>query len=239
MTLLELSEPLFQYICRLSRSARKGVRVEPNTVRTEVKAILGDMRSRAMSDRALVAQYEKIELVYLFFVDFMVRESLGAAAKSWHELAAERKELAGDERFFDMLDETLKEPGDAAAERLAVYYVCIGLGFTGWYTGQPEYLRKKMLEISSRIRHFMDPDQMARICPEAYENVNTANLVEPPGRRLIGVGIVVVGLLFVVFAANIALYYHSKRQLTTAIEETIDAAGKRSSGSSSKEGGGS
>jgi type VI protein secretion system component VasF len=238
MTLLELSEPLFQYICRLSRSARKGVRVEPNTVRNEVKAILGDMRSRAMADRSLVAQYEKIELVYLFFVDFMVRESLGSAAKSWPELAAERKELAGDERFFDMLDETLKEPGDAAAERLVIYYVCVGLGFTGWYTGQPEYLRKKMLEISSRIRHVMDPDQMAKICPEAYDNVNTANLVEPPGRRLIGVGIVVVGLLIVVFAANISLDYHTKRPLTTALDGITEAV-RGKSAPAPKEGGGS
>lgn len=237
MTLLELSEPLFQYICRLSRSARKGVRVEPSTVRNEVKAILGDMRSRAMADRALVSQFEKIELVYLFFVDFMVRDCLGAAAKSWQELAAERKELAGDERFFDMLDETLKEPGDAAAERLVIYYVCIGLGFTGWYTGQPEYLRKKMLEISSRIRHVMDPDQMAKICPEAYDNVNTANLVEPPGRRLIGVGILLVGVLIVLFAANIALYYHSKRQLTSALDGITESV--RGKAAPLKEGGGS
>jgi type VI protein secretion system component VasF len=237
MTLLELSEPLFLYICRLSRSARKGVRVEPSTVRNEVKAILGDMRSRAMADRALVSQFEKIELVYLFFVDFMVRECLGAAAKSWQELAAERQELAGDERFFDMLDETLKEPGDAAAERLVIYYVCIGLGFTGWYTGQPEYLRKKMLEISSRIRHVMDPDQMAKICPEAYDNVNTANLVEPPGRRLIGVGILLVGVLIVLFAANIALYYHSKRQLTSALDGITESV--RGKAAPSKEGGGS
>ena len=222
MTLLELSEPLFQYICRMSRSARKGVRVEPSTVRSEVKAILGDMRSRAMADRALVSQFEKIELVYLFFVVFMVRDCLGSAAKTWQELAAERKELAGDERCFDMLDETLKEPGEAAAERLVIYYVCIGLGFTGWYTGQPEFLRKKMLEISSRIRHVMDADQVARICPEAYENVNTSNLVEPPGRRLVGVGIVVVGLLLVVFAANVSLYLHSKRQMTTALDEIVE-----------------
>lgn len=236
MTLLELSEPLFQYICRLSRSARKGVRIEPNTVRTEVKAILADMHNKAMSDRALVSQYEKIDLVYLFFVDFMVRECLGSAAGSWSELAAERKELAGEERFFDMLDETLKEPGEAAAERLAIYYVCIGLGFTGWYTGQPEYLRKKMLEISSRIRHLMDSDTLTKICPEAYENVNTANLVEPPGRRLIGVGIVLVGLLLVVFAANIALYYHSKSQLTSALDGITEAVrGKSASGD--KEGG--
>ena len=58
----------------------------------------------------------------------------------------------GDEKFFDLFDETLKEQSDDANERLSVYYTCIGLGFTGWYAGQPEYLRKKMLEIAPRIR---------------------------------------------------------------------------------------
>jgi len=217
MTLLELCEPLFQYICRLNRSTRKGVRLELSTVRGEVKAILADMKAKAATDRNLVAQYDKIELVLLFFVDFMVRECAGGAGR-WQELAAERKELAGDERFFDLLDETLKEPGDAATERLAVFYACVGLGFTGWYAGQPEYLRKKMLEISARIRPMMDTDQNAKICPEAYEHVNTSNFVEPPGRTLIGVGIVLVGLLILVIALNISLYYQADRRMSEAVQ---------------------
>src|SRR6185295_4922356 len=163
MTLLELCEPLFQYVCRLNRSARKGVRPELSVVRTEIKTILADMKSKAASDRSLVTQYDKIELPLVFFVDFMVKECAGSAARQWQDLGAERKELAGDERFFDLLDETLKEPGEAAAERLAIFYVCMGLGFTGWYTGQPEFLRRKMLEISARIRAMMDTDSSVRI----------------------------------------------------------------------------
>lgn len=221
MTLLELCEPLFQYVCRLNRSSRKGVRLELSTVRSEVKAILTDMKSKASSDRNLVTQYDKIELTLLFFVDFMVRECAGGAGK-WQELAAERKELAGDERFFDLLDETLKEPGDAATERLSVYYVCVGLGFTGWYAGQPEYLRKKMLEMSARIRPMMDMDTTTKICPEAYEHVNTTNFVQPPGRRLVGVGIVLVGILFLVVALNISLYSQSKRRITDAVKLILD-----------------
>ena len=42
---------------------------------------------------------------------------------------------------FDLLEETLKESGDDAAERLAVFYVCLGLGFSGIYFQQPEFLR--------------------------------------------------------------------------------------------------
>ncbi len=108
MTLLELCEPLFQYICRLNRSSRKGVRVELSQVHSDVASILADMKAKAGTDRSLVTQYDKIELVLLFFIDFMVKECAGPAGRQWQELALERKELAGDERFFDLLDETLR-----------------------------------------------------------------------------------------------------------------------------------
>jgi type VI protein secretion system component VasF len=32
----------------------------------------------------------------------------------------------------------MKESGEEAAERLAIFYICIGLGFTGIYFKQPE-----------------------------------------------------------------------------------------------------
>lgn len=221
MTLLELCEPLFQYICRLNRSTRKGIRVETATVRSEVKAILADMKAKAGADRNLVTQFDKIDLALIFFVDFMVRECVRGSGERWQELAAERKELAGDERFFDLLEETLKEPGESATERLGVFYTCLGLGFTGWYAGQPEYLRKKMLEISARTRAMMDTDPNSKICPEAYEQVNTSNFIEPPGKRLIGVGIVLVGLFILVVGLNISLYYQANKRMNQAVEQIV------------------
>ncbi len=56
-------------------------------------------------------------------------------------------------------------PSDEASQRLLVFYTCIGLGFTGWYAGQSEYLRGKMLDISQRIRSAMETDKTVRICP--------------------------------------------------------------------------
>jgi hypothetical protein len=101
-----------------------------------------------------------------------------------------------------------------------VFYTCLGLGFTGWYTGQPEVLRKKMLEISSRLRGReggVDADRSARICPEAYEHVNTADLVQPPARRLVGVGIVLAGLAITMFAANVLLFLDRQQQMRSAL----------------------
>ena len=45
MTLLELCDPLFQYICRFNRSARKGGHHDLIQVRQEVKAMLADYES--------------------------------------------------------------------------------------------------------------------------------------------------------------------------------------------------
>jgi len=221
MTLLELCEPLFQYVCRLNRSGRKGGSFEPSRVRSEIEGILDDMKSKAAGDGGLISQFDKIELPLIFFVDFMIKESSLSFARQWQELAYERNELAGDEKFFDLLDETLADPTQAATERLAIYYTCLGLGFTGWYTGQPEYLRKKQLEISARIRSMMDVDEAARVCPEAYENVDTSDLVQPPGLKLMGIALALVGMIIVVFVGNLLLYRSTAAGVQDSLQKII------------------
>ncbi|MHC4481376.1 MAG: DotU family type IV/VI secretion system protein [Planctomycetota bacterium] len=222
MTLLELCEPLFQYVCRLSRSGRKGGSFQPARVRAEIEAIFEDMKAKARADPNLTTQYEKVEMPLIFFVDFMIKESGLSFAGQWQELAYDHNERAGDEKFFDLLDETLADPSQAATERLSVYYIGIGLGFTGWYTGQPEYLRKKQLEISARIRQMMDVDEGARICPEAYEYVDTSDLVAPPGMKLLGIFIALVGMTIVMFVANFFLFRRTASDLQAALRKIID-----------------
>jgi type VI protein secretion system component VasF len=165
--------------------------------------------------------YEAVEIVLVYFADSMIRRSKLSCAAQWNDLAAERGQMAGDEDFFDRLDATLRESTDEATERLGVFYTCVGLGFTGWYAGQPEVLRKKMLEMSSRLRGQTDADRSARICPEAYESVNTSDLVEPPARRMVGVGIVLVGLAITLIGANIALYVDKQARLKDAVNGIV------------------
>lgn len=218
MTLVEVCEPLFQYVCRINRSARKGSSPEIAQVKAEIKTLLAECKARAQSNR-LAEPYDKIEITLLYFVDFMVRESKLSFAKQWQDLAHERNKLAGDEDFFDQLDETLKDPSESATERLGVFYTCMGLGFTGWYTGQPDFLRRKMSEVSSRLRGLMDADRSAKICPESYEHVNTADLVQPPSRKLVGVAIVLLGLGITLAAANVVLYLDKRGVLTSALKD--------------------
>ena len=62
MTLPELCEPVFQYVCRLNRSARKGGSFEQTTVSNEVRNLLAEMRAACADDQALREQYDQVEL---------------------------------------------------------------------------------------------------------------------------------------------------------------------------------
>lgn len=210
MTLLELCDPLFQYICRLNRAGRKGGHVEFTTIRSEVLGLFDELKNRAGSDFKLASQFKGVEMPLIFFVDSLIAESKLPCARQWNKerLASKRGELAGDEKFFDLLDETLKDTSDEATDRLTIYYTCIGLGFSGFYFSQPEYLRKKMQDIALRIRGSMEADSQAKICQEAYDHTDTRDLIEPPTGRVWLM--VVIFLISAVTALGCNLYLFSK-----------------------------
>lgn len=218
MTLLELCEPLFQYVCKLNRVARKGGALDPAECRAQIKAILADMKSKADSTQGMGPQFDRVELPLIFFADFMVRECGLPWAAGWKNLAYDRREMAGDEKFFELLEETLVESGESANHRLAIFYTCIGLGFTGLYTGQPEALRRKMNELAVRLRGMIDTDQTARICPESYENIDTRMLTQPPARSLFGLGIAAVLMVVVVFVAYVMFFREKSKELQSSLD---------------------
>jgi len=246
MTLLELTEPIFQYACRLNRLGRKAGGTSsgdtsfiarspaaPNVpklasldyavVRSEVKAMFEDMVAKSNSDIRLNAQIQKMELPLLFFIDSMISESTLPFAAQWNQsrLAYDRNELAGDEKFFDLLEDTMKDSSEDASERLAVFYNCVGLGFSGIYFRQPEYLRKTMLTIAPRIRHLVEADQTAKICPDAYEGIDSRNLVQPPSSRMVFVGILFLCFILSVLITYVFLYRSASKSLSNSMEEIL------------------
>jgi hypothetical protein len=223
MTLLELSEPLFQYICRLNRSGRKGGNYDLNQVQSELKGILADAKNTALTAN-LTDQWDKIELPLIFFCDFMIKTSTLPWALDWREIAFERHELTGDAKFFTLLEETLRDKSPGANDRLAVYYTCIGLGFQGEYIGQPEYLRRKMKEIAARLQAAGSFNETHKICSDAYDKVDTRDLIEPPGTKLIGIGIALVGLIVVLFFTYGFLYNDAAHKLKAALNTVQEKA---------------
>jgi type IV/VI secretion system ImpK/VasF family protein len=225
VTLLDLYEPLFQYICMLSRIARKagGEHIEFTALRATIQGHLESIHRNAQANPLLALQAKKLEMPIIFFVDSMIAESKLSCAAQWHQnrIAYERNELAGDEKFFDYLDEDLNDSSKEATERLIIFYVCLGLGFTGWYATQPEYLRKKMETIAKRIAGAMEPDAAARICPEAYQYLDTRNLIEKPTIKLGAIALIFLALCLVVMAVNFYLFKVGSVGLAQSLHEIL------------------
>ncbi len=221
MKLLDLYEDLFQYVCRLNRAAKTDAHPDYARVRNEVKSLLDDVVRSASADVRLLNQARKLELPIVFFVDNVICTSRLKFAAQWvdNRLANERNELAGDERFFDFLEQDLADTSEEAAERLAVYYVCLGLGFTGMYVGRPDQIRKYIEQIFPRVRQWIDNDPRAKISDEAYRFTDTRVLTEPPSNKIILVAILFIFFSISTLAICWGLYLQASHDLTRPIGE--------------------
>lgn len=226
MSLLEIYEELFQYVCRLNRASKTDAHPDFARVRAEVKTLLDEANRKVSSDVRLANQVKRLELPVTFFVDNLICTSRLKFAPQWadNRLAKEKNELAGDERFFDFLEEDLVDTSEDAAERLSIYYVCLGLGFMGMYQGQPEQLRICMEKIFPRIRQWMDVDSRAKITEEAYRSTDTRLLTEPPSRKIIFVAIVFLFLSLVVLSVIYGLYVAASHDLSVSIGKILKSA---------------
>lgn len=229
MKLTELCEPLFQYICRLNRSARKGGGInlyEP--VRNDVKTLLENIESKASADPVLSTQLGPggILLALEIFVDFMIRSSKLPFAAQWKNLAAEETDETAGQKFFDMLDQALADRTESGADRVAIYYTCMGLGFTGPpFSGQTEYLRRKMLECSVRLKGRINANESDPVCPEAY-NPDTRMLFKPIKSSLVGMTIVLFVLLAAVLVVNGYQYYEKSLELSQTLDQLRNTSEK-------------
>jgi type VI protein secretion system component VasF len=232
MTLAQHCEPLLLYVCRLNRASRKAGDVDSRQTRADLEALFNQLRVGAAADPVLARQFNQVFLALVFFVDSTIVESELPFAQEWHRkrLAyqldklgwAPAPEMAGDEKFVVILDETLADSSADATERLAVLGTCLGLGGTAWFAGQPEHLKRKVLQCSARLRDRMELDENAKICPEAYEHVDRGTPFEPPAAKIGGIGIALLVLLFVDFVVNIYLYRSRTSRMDDALRG-IDA----------------
>ena len=222
-TLVDICDPLFQYVTRLNRLARKCGLVDAGQVRSEIRSLLAEIKMKCDAIQGMGEQYAKVRLPLIYFADFMVRDSALPFANSWKSLAEEERQLGGDQRFWELLDETLQDTSEQATQRLAVFYTCVGLGFTGLYIGQPDVLRRKMLEISGRIRPMMDADESSRLTPEAYDNVDSRQLQQPVAGSIMGWVIALAAMSVALVVGNFVLYGQAKNTIETSLRAITDA----------------
>src|SRR5207237_5944995 len=119
------------------------------------------------------------------------------------------------------LEQDLADTSDEAAERLAVYYVCLGLGFAGMYQGRPDQLRKYVEQIFPRVRHLIDSDPNTKISAEAYRFTDNRTLTQPPSKNIVFVPIAFVFLSLIVLSIYYALYAKAVGQTERSVRQIM------------------
>lgn len=192
-------------------------------LRADIVEILENIETEAARDPRLCELYERVKMPLLFFIDSFIVNSGINCADEWDEnrLAYEHGMLSGDEDFFDLLEEMEADPSEEASECLAIFYTCIGLGFTGFYEENTEFLKKKMDQVAPRIRKYIESDPNARISPECYEHTDRSDLVEPPSSKLLGIIIAFAGLFIIVFLSILVLFDQAAGDLNRAVNTVV------------------
>ena len=110
--LLELYEPIFQWVCFVNRAGRKAAGACDYTeAREEIEGHLKGIREKALQDNYLARQEEKLKPPIVFFINSMVGASQLDIARQWMTdlLIVQGYEAArGNVHFFKLLEETLK-----------------------------------------------------------------------------------------------------------------------------------
>lgn len=219
MNILEIYEPLFQYICRLNRLGRSGISADMSTVRSEINDILARMRSKAAGDRLMDSVMRRTELPAVFFIDSIISQSKLRFASDWNfnRLAAERNELGGDERFWEYVDDALNETTEEASASLPFFFTCIGLGFTGDLKGEVDDLQRYANKLYQRIHPDVRSDPQSLICPESYDLIDRRDLRPPEDSRTP----MIIGALGLFVLIALVIYYGMYMSASDVFRESL------------------
>ena len=157
--LVELVRPLVGHLLRSCRFARAGAPITADSLKGDLRRILEQIRTDCESRPALKRDFERIERPLVFFVDYTIKEGGLPFSADWVELARDYNELSGDEKFFDMLSDTLEDPD--AKSRIHAFYLMLGFGFDGCHRGEGDFLERRMRLCATRFPelHRMGADE--------------------------------------------------------------------------------
>jgi type IV/VI secretion system ImpK/VasF family protein len=234
---VELFEPLFQYVCALSRMAKQGRSPKYDEVRAKIEDLLEEIRRDSEDSRKLAKAIERLSSPIRFFIDDMIAGSRLSIAAQWDvdRLAFKigKGERAGSEKFFEYLDEDLANTGEDSIDLLMVYYTCLSLGFRGSKIG-PDELRPYLSKLRSRLRGELESESASekRLAGEpGDEGVGSYYRItrdfRPPETNRIGlltlmsVFLVVVGLI-----VYYGLYLKASDELRDSIGTIVKRAPK-------------
>jgi type VI protein secretion system component VasF len=149
----KICNPVLVCICNYWQYIHIGKHPAKEKFQGDIEFLLADARAKAAKIPALSREYQKIEHSLVFFIDYMVKEGNFPFGQDWQVLARRYNELSGDEKFFDLMEEALRED---SADAASLYYLMLGLGFEGIYRDNPEYLEEALKRCGEKFPQALD-----------------------------------------------------------------------------------
>ncbi len=228
ITLSEFVEPFFIEVGEVLRANYTGISAEPWPVRDRLKKRLdGLLEDSSRKYPWLEREYARIEWVLAVFADVVIADSTLPFARLWQGqvlLASDPRIniVDGRSRFFLELDAALRAAPAEAAERLAVFQTCLGLGFGGIHRDNPNQLRGYSEQILQRLSFPAGGrEKEERMCPAAYKYTQTDRLFEPVIEKLMAIGIICGALLLATVIAYIWICVSAKHDIAAALNPLL------------------
>ena len=155
----------------------------------------------------LQQRYNQIEQIVVFFIDYTVKEGNFSYSDQYEEMARAFHEFSGDEKFFDLLEATLKQGTDL--ELLRLFYILLGLGFDGIFKRERPYVHELMHQIKERLPPTFAV-QSTELCPkEAADAPATAQSKRRSPFNLKKLLYLLLIIMVLSWAFNLSALYHA------------------------------
>jgi type VI protein secretion system component VasF len=212
----KICNPLLLALCNYWQLACMDSPVELEPFRGKIISLLEDAKQKAAFDDTLAREFSVIEKPLVFFIDYMVREGRFPFRAEWQILARSYNELSGDEKFFDILEDTLNHPDEKNST--ALFFLMLGLGFDGVHRRNPAYIQHCMTVCNKKavgqFNIFSEP-----IVPEAPKKKGIFTRRRRPGIRFA----LIASALFmaVCFIFNLVTFLRTTSEYRTILSKTV------------------
>ena len=216
-----LLQPLLSKLCKFYAFKQVGLEVPYEQLRGELTAELNALSLRCSSSPLLSQRYAQVEQVVIFFIDYTVKEGNFSYSARYEEMARAFHELSGDEKFFDLLERSLRQGTDV--ELLKLFYLLLGLGFDGIFKRNRSYVHALMHQIKEQLPPTFAV-QSQELCPAAEEG--PPNKAKKWWQQLTAkkIALLLLVVMLVAWAFNFSAFYHA----ITPFVEAVDAAAQSS-----------
>ena len=210
-----LLQPLLSKLCEFYAFKQVGQEVPYELLYGELKSELNALSLRCSASPV------QVEQVVIFFIDYTVKEGQFSYSAQYEEMARAFHEFSGDEKFFDLLEETLKQGTDL--EMLRLFYLLLGLGFDGIFKRERPYVHELMHQIKERLPPTFAV-QSQELCPEDKDEAELQKHPKWYQFNLKKMVFLLIAITILAWAFNFSAFYHAVSPFLEAVDTAAQSS---------------